>query len=286
MTTYTEQECKEIETWFNKTLEEVSIENNPAKHREHLGASLIGDDCSRKLWYGFRWVKLTQFPGRMRRLFQRGHKEEPNIIELLHWLGFFTREIDPITDKQYKFSAVNGHFGGSCDGVLLLPWDRKNDGERILGEFKTHNDKLFKELKDKGLKLAHPKHYAQMCTYGKAFKIRHGLYVAVNKNDDDIWPHFYELDWNYAEQLEKKAADIIHAEFPPNRISDSISYYKCKFCDFQGICHKGEAVEKNCRSCKNAVPVENGKWYCKKFGNEIPNDFIIEGCNEYVSINV
>ena len=284
MTDYTEQQRKEIEEFLLKSLEEISIKDFPAKHREHLGASVIGEECSRYLWYAFRWVKLNQFLGRMRRLFNRGHREEPEITRLLDLMGFFSRSIDPLTDKQYKFSAVDGHYGGSCDGVLLMPWDRKDDSERILGEFKTHNEKLFTKLKKEKLKLAHPKHYAQMCTYGKAFKIRYGLYFAVNKNDDDIYIEFLELDWNYAEQLEKKASDIIHAEFPPNKISDNPAYFRCKYCDFHGICHRGEPVETNCRSCKNAKPVEKGEWFCGKFSNVIPNDFIAKGCNQHESI--
>src|ERR1700743_297926 len=119
MTDYTEIDRKQIEEFLQKELEEVSVEFNPVKHREHLGASVIGDDCSRKLWYAFRWVKLEHHAGRMRRLFQRGHLEERKIIEHLSRIGFFVREIDPNTDKQYKFSAVAGHFGGSCDSVLL-----------------------------------------------------------------------------------------------------------------------------------------------------------------------
>ena len=40
--------------------------------REHLGASEIGDPCSRKLWYLFRWVAVKKFDARMLRLFARG----------------------------------------------------------------------------------------------------------------------------------------------------------------------------------------------------------------------
>ena len=35
----------------------------------HLGASIIGKDCERALWYDFRWVTRWAFTGRMLRLF-------------------------------------------------------------------------------------------------------------------------------------------------------------------------------------------------------------------------
>lgn len=56
-------------------------------HRTHLGASLIGRECSRYLWYVFRWVKAAKFDGRMQRLFQRGHREEAQFIAMLEGIG-------------------------------------------------------------------------------------------------------------------------------------------------------------------------------------------------------
>src|SRR5665213_1060398 len=100
---YNEFERQEIEKFLVKELEELSVEEYPSKHREHLGASIIGEECSRLLWYSFRWVKSPDFSGRMRRLFNRGHNEEEKIIHILFKLGFFVKEIDPETNKQYKF---------------------------------------------------------------------------------------------------------------------------------------------------------------------------------------
>src|SRR5258706_6836432 len=112
-----EQTRKAIIDELHKLTEEYSIETYPTEHRAHLGVSIIGEKCSRKLWYSFRWCKLEQFSGRMRRLFNRGHKEEEKFKELLSWMGFFVREIDPTTNKQYKFSALGGHYGGSGDSI-------------------------------------------------------------------------------------------------------------------------------------------------------------------------
>lgn len=56
-------------------------------HRKHLGASVIGDDCSRKLWYIFRWCYHKKFDGRMQRLFNRGHREEDRFVEWLEGIG-------------------------------------------------------------------------------------------------------------------------------------------------------------------------------------------------------
>jgi hypothetical protein len=273
----------EIEQKLNELLDQYSIENYPAEHRNHLGASIIGDECWRKLWFSFRWVKLIEFEPRMRRLFNRGHEEEKKFIKILFWMGFFIREIDPATNKQYCFSMIDGHYGGSGDSLMLMPWDRDKNGERILAEFKTHNNNQFNKLINEGLKIAQPKHFAQMCEYGKAFNTKRAIYCAVNKDNDEIKWIVVDLDWLYAEELEKKARSIIYAQEPPPRISEQPSYFKCKYCDFNDICHDGKEVEKNCRSCKNAAPGPNASWHCKIYG-EIPREFIAKGCDNHKGI--
>lgn len=257
----------------------------PLRHREHLGVSVIGDKCSRKLWYSFRWCKLENLEPRMRRLFKRGHSEEKKFADLLGWMGFCVRTIDPNTKRQYAFSAVNGHYGGSGDSVALLPWFQKDEDLTILVEYKTHNKKYFAKLKAEKLKLAQPKHYIQMCGYGKAFNTRYGLYCAINKDDDDIYFEFFELDWNVAILSEKKAADIINSQIPPPRISDNPSFFECNYCTHKETCHNGAKVEVNCRSCRNASPIDKGKWRCSLWNATIPSDAILTACPQWQSIS-
>ncbi len=38
--------------------------------RSHLGASLIGKECERAIWFDFRWVTRARHPGRLLRLFE------------------------------------------------------------------------------------------------------------------------------------------------------------------------------------------------------------------------
>lgn len=55
--------------------------------RNHLGASLIGHECSRFLWYSFRWCFREKHDGRQQRLFNRGHREEERFVEWLEGIG-------------------------------------------------------------------------------------------------------------------------------------------------------------------------------------------------------
>ena len=260
-------------------------------HRKHLGASLIGHECSRYLWNVFRWLKAEKVTGRQLRLFQRGHLEEARFEEYLRGIGAQVIAFQPDADgnankgeQQYRISAVHGHFGGSLDGQIMLP-ERYGIPFGMLSEYKTKGTGAgFTKLKEKGVRLTNEQHYAQMSMYGRAYGYKYALYMSVNKNDDDLHVEVVELDWRLGEELERKAYDVITAQTPPAKVAETPAYQTCKFCHFAGVCHKGEAVEVNCRSCVNARPVDNGQWYCAVFEDVIPSEFIAQGCDRHTPI--
>ncbi len=261
-------------------------------HRTHLGASLIGHECSRHLWYVFRWVSHERFPPRMLRLFNRGHREEARFIEWLRGIGWEVSDgpshdaIEGVT--QYRVLAVMGHFGGSLDG-LGRPEEKlhaiEDDDDAYLLEFKTSATGAgFTSSVEKGVKRAKPRHWAQMCVYGYLKNLKRALYLIINKNDDDFHPEIVELDHAYGKELIDKAASIICSQEPPNRISQSASFHVCKTCAFRDICFDGVKPEKNCRSCYYARPMADAQWLCSNFSETIPSEFVKNGCSEWSSI--
>ena len=74
---------------YNSTIEAIYRKfetNHVESSRAHLGASMIGRECNRALWYGFRWATVPNFPGRVLRLFKRGHDEEDILFVIYHQL--------------------------------------------------------------------------------------------------------------------------------------------------------------------------------------------------------
>lgn len=274
--------AQQVEARLIQYEDEYSIEKYPSRFNSRIGASSIADDCWRKLWYKFRWVKLEQAEARTRRLWNRGHREEEIFESFLLWAGIKLRSINPKTGQQYSFSKINDHYSGRTDGVGLIGW--ANDYP-IIVEFKTFADKYFNELKKKKLKISNPKYFGQMCSYGREFEVKHALFGAVNKDNDEWYWEFVALDFNYATELENKARDIIYAIIPPDKINQNPAFYKCKMCHFSGICHEGEPIEKNCRSCINSIPAQNAQWHCNEWGKDIPNkDAIMKGCPQWQRI--
>jgi len=265
-------------------IEELTAHKYNDGHRNHLGASLIGDACDRRLWYHWRWVMFPRFSGRMQRLFNRGHKEEARFIEWLRDIGFSIWE-GTDDGKQFRVSMVEGHFGGSLDGIGIAPAIEKYALLYQIGpfltEYKTHNDKSFDKLKKDGVIKSKPRHYAQMCTYGRKYGYRYAIYCAVNKNDDELRIEIVELNWDIGTELERKAEQVITAQTPPKRLSEYPTHIECKFCDFKDICHKGAPYEVNCRSCEFATPVQGGQWHCGHYRAIIPADVIRAGCGQW-----
>jgi len=275
-TQLSDSDLKDIADKINDGIDELSVKTLKDKPRTHLGISEIGEPCMRQLYYKFRWVKFEEFDGRMLRLFKRGHREEERFINYLEGIGCKVNRFDE-NGKQYRVSSVMGHYGGSCDGISITPWS----DEKFLLEFKTHNSKSFIDLLNKGIHKSKPKHFAQMSGYAYHMNIKYGIYFPENKNDDDIKVEVIRLDWLLGRQLEIKANEIITAKDPPAKISENSAYWECKFCTFLGICHQNEIPQKNCRSCRSAVAIDNAEWLCSRYNSLIPKDFIAKGCEDW-----
>ena len=245
--------------------------------RAHLGASVIGDECDRKIWYGFRWATVKRHAGRILRLFNRGHLEEQRFITWLRAAGIMIEPLDPATKDQWRVTAAQGHFGGSLDGIAWQIPTLAVD-ERILTEFKTHNSKSFGKLIIEGVKKSKPQHYAQMQVYMKLKKLAQALYLAINKDTDEIHAEFVQEDGFTGEMMIGKADHIINAPIPPPRISNDPSWFVCKFCDHSNTCHRRAPIAVNCRTCVFSNPVDAGKWHCSKWNGVIPLDVQKVGC--------
>lgn len=185
--------------------------------------------------------------------------------------------------KQWQISGVDGHFGGSLDGeATRVPgFDPQ---EKFLCEFKTHNTNSFKKLVVEYVKIAKPEHYAQMQTYMAKRKLKNAIYVAVNKNDDDLYIEIVPYEPGFGEGMEQKAEKVIRCKQPPARESNHAAAFGCKFCDYLRPCHFGEPMEKNCRTCQFSEPVVDGQWHCSHWNTNIPKEAQLIGCENHKAI--
>lgn len=251
--------------------------------RPHLGASLIGKDCERALWYDFRWTTRVRHEGRLLRLFETGQLEEVRLVRNLRRTGATVLELDPETGRQFRVRALGGHFGGSLDGVALHLLEAPRTWHVL--EFKTHSARSFADLVAKRVQASKPQHHAQMQIYMHLSGLTRALYLAVCKNTDELYVERVAHDAVLAQALLDKAARVISADSAPPRLSEDPSWYQCRLCDHAALCHGGEqgapAAAIHCRSCLHSSPIEGG-WHCARHDRPLDEGAQRRACPQHL----
>ncbi len=223
--------------------------------REYLGVSELGERCWRKLWFSFRHVSVRDRPGRVLRLLDHGHTEEERLVRDLVRTGF------PVTRRQEEMRWLAGHVRGHIDGVL--PNGCLESSRPHLLEIKTASGKQFRKLCKQGVECFDKRYWVQAHLYMHGLGLRRCLFLAVCKDDDDIYQERIHYDREVAEDALEVARAVVHASEPPPRESDRPDWWRCKMCEHANVCHHGELPARTCRTCDCAVAdTDNGGWWC------------------------
>ena len=241
--------------------------------RPYLGASAIGNPCSRALWYGFRHTTTEHNPAANYRAIQDGHRGEPLMAQWLRSLPgiqLWTENPDE-PGKQIGFVDLHGHFRGHLDGVIQglyqapqTPhvWDHK-----VTKELKFN--KLIRLMQKLGEKNALAEwdevYFAQAQIYMHEMELtRHYLTVATPGNRAIVSCRT-AYQPKVAKAILKKAETIITAERPPLKLSDNPAWWQCKFCDHTALCHGQAMPQVNCRTCAHSTATLDGDaaWQCE-----------------------
>lgn len=257
------------------TLQAIESKSEKRENRDYLGMSQLGHSCSRYLYYSFRWCFIETFSARILRLFDRGHREEDAIIKTLASVGI--RCYDDQLECSTAYGHCKGHIDGKSIGVLEAPKTEH------LNEYKTMADKYFKEVCRIGVEAAKPIYYGQMQLYMGNMGLTRALFVAVNKNDDSMYIERVPIRKEVGQRLEERAKQIILSEEPPVK-EFKPTWYECKFCGANDICHKGMTVEINCRTCSYGDLLQAGKWKCSRCNLVLATDQQRVGCSEYIKL--
>jgi hypothetical protein len=267
--------------------------------RGYLGASIIGHPCSRYLWYNFRHCCRPDIDGRAYRLFETGDLAEARFVANLRAIGCTVHEIDKRTGEQFSVSAIGGHFSGHMDGCALGVPEAPKTWHVI--EFKTHNAKSFAKLKSggtidgvhyDGVQGAKPQHYAQMQVYMGLTEMTRALYLAVNKDTDELYSERIHFDKLYFSGLIERARNIITNNEPPARISDREDYYECSWCDAHAICWGSPdlpafpVLNVSCRQCCYSTPMMDGmaRWQCDRHERSLSEQDQAAACENHICL--
>lgn len=236
-------------------------EREPPRH--YLGASSIGDECSRKLWYRYNGHK-EKFDAKTLRRFADGHRTEEVIlgwlrncesIELYNARNLedglpsfqrHTRSEADISVNQIGFSRFNGKFAGHYDAIGRgFPQAPKT---WHIVEVKCVNEKAFEELKKlksqnekTAIELWNPEYWSQVQVYMHMEGLKRSIHIVATPGARDLISVRTDYNKAHAEAMLAKAKRIIDAKEPLERIGGP-TFWKCKQCSFRDICHATSAI--------------------------------------------
>lgn len=242
--------------------------------RFHMGLSMCGYECDRRIWLTFRWAVKENHSGRTLRRFQRGHDEEGRVASQLAMVGA------TVSGQQHRIDCGQ-HVSGSIDGVVSgIPGAPGN----WLLEIKCLASKRVEKLQDNGVAEAEPEYHKQAVTYATLLGLDGAMFFAVGKDTDEIHDEWLECDRQLAEASVSRLQFLATSQRIPPKLHDDPSWYKCKMCvQFHGFCHEKQLTDSvHCRNCAHCTPMKSGEWHCSQWGQPVPNDAQLVGCDRHV----
>ena len=247
------------------------------KPRQHLGVSLIGHKCDRHIYHNFRWYHNPVLEGRVYGIFDTGLRFEDKVCEMLEEAGMpVSRRQERQQDKTLLW------FSGQWDGTVF-PVEAPNT-EHVL-EVKSASDKNWNIIAGAPLEESHPQYYCQTQGYMGMSGLKRALFVAVNKNTDEWYAERIHYNGEVFKQLRMRAAAIIGATEPPQKLSENPAHWECKMCSDYPLCHGDKQPDLNCRTCCHAdFNPKKIMVGCNKFDKVLTYDEQLAGCKDWEGI--
>jgi hypothetical protein len=208
--------------------------------REYLGASRIGEACSRRLGYEVTRTPKDDrrgFDGGILRIFDTGHQFEDLCIGWLRAAGFDLRTRNR-SGEQFGFAIADGRIRGHIDGVIV-------DGPDVgvvwpaLFEHKALGQKSWNDVVNRGIKIARPVYFAQVQLYMEYMQLLVALFTATNRDSLALYHEIVPIDAAEAQALSDKAVAVIRAaeagELMP-RIATAPDFHLCRNCEYAKRC--------------------------------------------------
>jgi len=226
----------------------MQAENSSRPRRQYLGASRVGEDCSRKLAFEYFATPKDEgreFKGKTLRIFDMGHDGEARQAEYLRLAGFklVTEKPDGgqigfavAWDDEKKIYRFSGHI----DGVITSAPYETGITTPALWEAKSLGSKSFADLVRKGVRASKPVYFAQMQIYMAYLDLaaNAGLFSALNRDTGELYYERVAFDAAAAQAASDKGVKVVSSQSPLElpRIAKAPTDYRCKMCDFPDRC--------------------------------------------------
>lgn len=222
---------------------EIDRENTETQTpRNYLGASLIGDECARRIQYEVLGAPGDPHSAKTLRIFRRGHVLETEVAGWLKRAGFALQTVSPSTLQPYGFSVAKGRFRGHVDGIIFGGPAIDGLSYPTIWENKALGEKGWKELVRHGVAKAHPRYADQIALYQTYMDNQApALLTAINANTMEIWAEAVAFDPARAQAASDRAIHILKAidanDLLP-RAASAPEAFPCGWCRHRDHCWK------------------------------------------------
>jgi hypothetical protein len=223
---------------INDLLDAKLLEQHKSQEkRDYLGASMLGDECVRKIQLQYMKHEFD-ISAQNLRTFAIGHCLEDLIADWIKLAGFDLKTRNE-NGEQFGFSVADGRLKGHVDGIIYSGPDFCKYPS--LWECKTLNNKSWTDTAKRGVLVTKPLYFAQVQLYMAYMSLDENpcLFTALNKDNSEIYHEIIPFDAEAAQRYSDRAVQIIKAsknnELMPCISSDS-SFYRCKMCGFRNEC--------------------------------------------------
>lgn len=223
--------------------------------RSYIGASIIGNPCDAMIAFQMRGFPDSKIDPKLKRIFKMGHTIEDIVVRDLKKAGYFVQEVDGLTGKQYSYDAYGGHVVCHTDGHIEL-----ERGEVSLLEVKSMNETSFNKFKKAGVKVSHPRYFAQLQMMMGMSGIQTSLFIAQNKNSQEYHAELVSFDpfeWGF---IETRIGNILGGS--STKIARDPEDWRCRGCFKTAACWGDARPAPLCRNCRYGLPAEEGGWWC------------------------
>lgn len=230
-------------------------DNDKREKRDYIGASEIGDPCSRKIWYNYHDYPKRKLGHVPLLAAQSGYYAEDATAERLRLVKGIELHTHRPDGEQFGWEReiqledgttgkISGHYDGLLQGLLQAPkaihvWEHKDKDQSKFMNFKTTKAKYGEK---NALKEWDITYYGQaqinmhMAQADGIPAKRHYLtvsYAGARKYDS------CRTDYNKedAQRLYEKMVKILNYPVAPPKLSEKPDFFLCRFCDFRKECH-------------------------------------------------
>lgn len=181
--------------------------------RNYLGASMLGDECMRKVQLQYLGNR-AKVSAQTLRTFDIGTLLEDLVAKWLRIAGFNLKTRNE-KGKQFGFSVADGKIAGHVDGIILN-FPKKlakqlNTTSRCLWECKTLNNKSWQETAKKSLMLMKSLYFSQVQLYMAYLELDQCLFTTLNKDTSELYFELVPFDSEAAQRYSDRAVQIIKA---------------------------------------------------------------------------